>query len=216
VDTSELKDVTNKQSEIETENNQIDQAIDKKKAQRAIPTKSDEEKNNLDKEIEGLEGKKELNMSEYQSLESKKKNSNPDDEEATKIDNQISDLEDEKEEIKEALIKISDQKKADLILTTGGTGFAARDITPEATLEVIEKEVPGIPEKIRADTISITPQAALSRARAGIRAKTLIINFPGSPKAVRECLESVIDIIPHGVKILKGEITEHQNHHNQQ
>jgi len=120
---------------------------------------------------------------------------------------------DEKEEIKEALIKISDQKKADLILTTGGTGFAERDITPEATLEVIEKEVPGIPEKIRSDTISITPQAALSRARAGIRANTLIINFPGSPKAVRECLESVIEVIPHGVKILKGEITEHQPSH---
>jgi len=118
---------------------------------------------------------------------------------------------DEKEEIKKALVKISDQKIADLILTTGGTGFAERDITPEATAEVIEKEVPGIPEKIRADTISITPQAALSRARAGIRAQTLIINFPGSPKAVRECLESVIDIIPHGVKILKGEITEHQH-----
>jgi molybdenum cofactor synthesis domain-containing protein len=121
---------------------------------------------------------------------------------------------DEKEEIKDALIKISDQKEADLILTTGGTGFAERDITPEATLEVIEKEVPGLPEKIRADTIAITPQAALSRARAGIRAKTLIINFPGSPKAVRECLESVIEIIPHGVKILKGEITEHHHHDN--
>ncbi len=121
---------------------------------------------------------------------------------------------DEKAEIKEALIKITDQKKADLILTTGGTGFAERDITPEATLEIIEKEVPGIPEKIRADTISITPQAALSRARAGIRGKTLIINFPGSPKAVRECLESVIEIIPHGIKILKGEITEHRPNHN--
>lgn len=117
---------------------------------------------------------------------------------------------DEKEEIKASLIKIADQNKADLILTTGGTGFAERDITPEATLEVIEKEVPGIPEKIRADTISITPQAALSRARAGIRKQTLIINFPGSPKAVRECLEAVIEVIPHGVKILKGEITEHQ------
>lgn len=120
---------------------------------------------------------------------------------------------DEIEEIKAALIEISDQNKADLILTTGGTGFAKRDITPEATSAVIEKEVPGIPEKIRADTISITPQAALSRARAGIRGKTLIINFPGSPKAVRECLESVIEIIPHGVKILKGEITEHQHSH---
>jgi len=121
---------------------------------------------------------------------------------------------DEKSEIKKALIKISDQNIADLILTTGGTGFAARDITPEATLEIIEKEVPGIPEKIRAETMAITPKAALSRARAGIRKKTLIINFPGSPKAVGECLESVIDIIPHGVKILKGEITEHQPNHN--
>ncbi|PUU90121.1 MULTISPECIES: MogA/MoaB family molybdenum cofactor biosynthesis protein [Halanaerobium] len=118
---------------------------------------------------------------------------------------------DEKAEIKKALIEISDQKQADLILTTGGTGFAKRDITPEATLEVIEKEVPGIPEKIRADTLARTPQAALSRARAGIRKESLIINFPGSPKAVRECLDAVIEIIPHGVKILKGEITEHRH-----
>lgn len=116
---------------------------------------------------------------------------------------------DEKEEIKSSLKRIADYNKADLILTTGGTGFAKRDVTPEATLEVIEKEVPGIPEKIRAETILITPQAALSRARAGIRKNTLIINFPGSPKAVRECLETVIYIIPHGIKILKGEITEH-------
>ena len=120
---------------------------------------------------------------------------------------------DEISEIKKVLAEISDQKKADLILTTGGTGFAKRDITPEATLEVIEKEAPGIPEKIRAETVSITPQAALSRARAGIRKDTLIINLPGSPKAVRECLEAVIEIIPHGVKILKGEITEHKPEH---
>lgn len=114
-----------------------------------------------------------------------------------------------KEEIKNSLIDLADQKKVDLILTTGGTGLASRDLTPEATLEVIEKEVPGIPEKIRADTLLITPLAALSRARAGIRKKTLIINFPGSPKAVKECLESIRELIPHGVKILKGEITEH-------
>jgi molybdenum cofactor synthesis domain-containing protein len=122
---------------------------------------------------------------------------------------------DEKAEITNALTEISDKNTADLILTTGGTGFAERDITPEATLEVIEKEVPGIPEKIRADTIAITPQAALSRARAGIRKKTLIINFPGSPKAVRECLEAVIGIIPHGIKILNGKITEHHHYNNQ-
>ncbi|ADQ14534.1 molybdenum cofactor synthesis domain protein [Halanaerobium hydrogeniformans] len=118
---------------------------------------------------------------------------------------------DEMEEIKSALIYLCDHKDVDLILTTGGTGFAKRDITPEATLAVIEKEVPGLPEKMRADTISITPQAALSRARAGIRKNSLIINFPGSPKAVQECLESIINVIPHGVEILKGEFTEH-NH----
>lgn len=121
---------------------------------------------------------------------------------------------DEKAEIKNSLVQIADHNKADLILTTGGTGFAKRDITPEATMEVIEKEVPGIPEKIRAETAKITAQAFLSRARAGIRKDTLIINFPGSPKAVRECLEAVLDIIPHGVKILKGEITEHQDPKN--
>ncbi|MCC3144200.1 molybdopterin adenylyltransferase [Halanaerobium sp. Z-7514] len=118
---------------------------------------------------------------------------------------------DEIEEIKSALIYLCDHKNVDLILTTGGTGFAKRDITPEATLAVIEKESPGLTEKMRADTISITPKAALSRARAGIRKNTLIINFPGSPKAVRECLQSIIDIIPHGVEILTGEFTEHRH-----
>ncbi|HKL76286.1 MAG TPA: molybdopterin-binding protein, partial [Halanaerobiales bacterium] len=77
--------------------------------------------------------------------------------------------------------------------------------------EIIEKEVPGIPEKMRMDTVKITPMAALSRAKAGIRGKTLIVNLPGSPKAVRECLESIIDILPHGVDILRGNVTEH-NH----
>jgi molybdenum cofactor synthesis domain-containing protein len=118
---------------------------------------------------------------------------------------------DENEIIKKELIFISDNDKADLILTTGGTGFAERDITPEATLEVIEKEIPGIPEKMRKDTIDITPMAALSRARAGIRNKTLIINLPGSPKAVEECLEAVIEIIPHGIDILRGNFTEHDS-----
>lgn len=118
---------------------------------------------------------------------------------------------DEKKMIKKELRFISDNDKADLILTTGGTGFAKRDITPEATLEVIEKEVPGIPEKMRKDTIDITPMAALSRAKAGIRKKTLIINLPGSPKAVEECLEAVIEIIPHGIDILRGNFTEHEH-----
>ena len=118
---------------------------------------------------------------------------------------------DERAIIKEEMKIIADSDKADLVLTTGGTGFAERDITPEATAEIIEKEVSGIPEKMRMDTVKITPMAALSRAKAGIRGKTLIVNLPGSPKAVRECLESIIDILPHGVDILRGNVTEH-NH----
>lgn len=120
---------------------------------------------------------------------------------------------DEKEEIQDSMVFLADKKEVDLILTTGGTGFAERDITPEATIEILDKEVPGLPEKMRAATSQITPLAALSRARAGIRKNTLIINFPGSPKAVRECLESIIDIIPHGIKILKGTVTEHDHSH---
>jgi len=118
---------------------------------------------------------------------------------------------DERAIIKEEMKIIADSDKADLVLTTGGTGFAERDITPEATAEIIEKEVPGIPEKMRMDTVKITPMAALSRAKAGIRGKTLIVNLPGSPKAVRECLESIIDILPHGVDILRGNVTEHND-----
>ncbi len=118
---------------------------------------------------------------------------------------------DEKEQIKKEIIKICDNKIADLLLTTGGTGFAPRDITPEATEEVIEKETPGIPEKMRAETSSITPLTYLSRAKAGIRGKTLIINLPGNPKAVKECLEAVFDILPHGIDILQEKVTEHKN-----
>jgi molybdopterin adenylyltransferase len=102
-----------------------------------------------------------------------------------------------------------DEGGIDVILTTGGTGLSARDVTPEATLSIIEKEVPGIPEAVRAGTSSKTPTAMLSRAVAGIRKKTLIINMPGSPKAVRECLEIIVPALPHAVDILKGEFTEH-------
>ncbi len=116
---------------------------------------------------------------------------------------------DEKEQIKEEIIDICDKKIADLILTTGGTGFAPRDVTPEATAEVIEKEVPGITDKMRIETALITPMAYLSRAKAGIRGKTLIINLPGNPKAVKECLEAVFDILPHGIDILLGNVKEH-------
>ena len=101
------------------------------------------------------------------------------------------------------LQEIADSEKAELILTTGGTGFSERDVTPEATEEVIERKVPGIPEAIRAYSMTITKRAMLSRA--GIRGKTLIINLPGSPKAVRESLEYIIDALGHGIEILTGE-----------
>ena len=116
---------------------------------------------------------------------------------------------DEIVEIKDELIKLTDKDDVDLILTTGGTGFAPRDVTPEATRAIMEKDAPGIAELIRMETINITKKAALSRAVSVIRNDTLIINLPGSPKAVRECLEAAKEVIPHGIEILKGEVTEH-------
>ena len=104
--------------------------------------------------------------------------------------------------------EIADSGKADLILTTGGTGFSQRDVTPEATEEVIERRVPGIPEAMRAYSMTITKRAMLSRATAGIRGTTLIINLPGSPKAVRESLEYIIEALGHGLEILSGEATD--------
>ena len=112
---------------------------------------------------------------------------------------------DEKEEIEKALIKLCDEKAVNVIFTTGGTGFAPRDITPEATKAVIEKDVPGIPEAIRLKSLEITDKAMLSRATAGIRKSTLIVNLPGSPKAVREALEVVIPVLPHAVEVLSGD-----------
>ena len=112
---------------------------------------------------------------------------------------------DEKEEIAKALLQLSDEKNADVIFTTGGTGFAPRDVTPEATLSVIEKAVPGIPEAIRYESLKITKNAMLSRAVAGIRGKSLIINLPGSPKAVKESLEIVLPVLPHAEKTLSGD-----------
>ncbi|MCD6554961.1 MAG: MogA/MoaB family molybdenum cofactor biosynthesis protein [Anaerolineae bacterium] len=92
----------------------------------------------------------------------------------------------------------------DLILTTGGTGFAPRDVTPEATKDVIEREAPGLAEAMRAEGLKTTPHAMLSRAIAGIRGSTLIVNLPGSPRAVREGLEVILPALPHGIEILKG------------
>lgn len=115
---------------------------------------------------------------------------------------------DEKDIIQDELIKAVDELHLDLILTTGGTGLGERDVTPEATLSVIEKEVPGISEIIRSESFKKTSRAILSRAVAGVRKKCLIINLPGSPKGVRESLEIILDAIPHGLEILKGKATE--------
>lgn len=102
---------------------------------------------------------------------------------------------------------LADEGIAELIVTTGGTGFSPRDCMPEATKDIIDREVPGIPEAMRAYSMTITPRAMLSRAAAGIRKGTLIVNLPGSPKAVRESLEYIIPALEHGLQILTGEAT---------
>ncbi len=111
---------------------------------------------------------------------------------------------DERDQIQDALIRLADEQAADVVLTTGGTGFAPRDVTPEATKAVIDRNAPGISEAIRAKSLAVTPNAMLSRAVSGIRGKTLIINLPGSPKAVRESLEVVLPVLPHAVETLSG------------
>lgn len=111
---------------------------------------------------------------------------------------------DDPEVIKNTLIEFADQEGLDLILTTGGTGLGPRDNTPEATLAVIDRQVPGLAEAIRAESLKKTPKAMLSRAVSGTRGKTLIINLPGSVKGVRECLEVVLPVLPHGLEILTG------------
>ncbi len=113
-------------------------------------------------------------------------------------------LPDEKEEIKKCLCRLCDEQKTDIIFTTGGTGFAPRDCTPEATMEVAERNAPGIAEAMRLASLKITPRAMLSRGVSVIRGKTLIINLPGSPKAVKENLEAVLPTLDHGLAILTG------------
>lgn len=109
---------------------------------------------------------------------------------------------DDVDQIRETLIHWADQRQAALILTTGGTGFAPRDVTPEATRAALEREAPGIPEALRAASLTITQHAMLTRQVAGIRKQTLIINLPGNPKAVRENLEVLIPILPHALELL--------------
>jgi len=116
---------------------------------------------------------------------------------------------DELDIIAEKLTDWADSGKMDVILTTGGTGLSKRDVTPEATLSIIDRNVPGFAEAMRAKSLEKTPMAMLSRAVAGQRGQCLIINMPGSPKAVQECLEAIMPAIPHAVEIIKGEVTEH-------
>lgn len=111
---------------------------------------------------------------------------------------------DEKDMIADTMKEFSDNLKIDLIISTGGTGLAPRDVTPEATLEIIDKRVPGFEEAMRAESIKITPHGMLSRAVAGVRGKTLIINLPGSPKAVSENLAIILPAIPHAIEIIRG------------
>ena len=113
-------------------------------------------------------------------------------------------LPDEQKEIEQELVRLSDELHCDLVLTTGGTGFSTRDVTPEATMQVVERNAPGIAEAIRAYSMTITRRAMLSRGVSVIRGKTLIINLPGSPKAVEESLGYILDTLTHGLIILLG------------
>ena len=111
---------------------------------------------------------------------------------------------DEQDQIEEKLRQIADSGEVQLLVTTGGTGFAPRDVTPEATLSVCDRLTPGIPEAMRYASMQVTNRAMLSRAQAGIRKGTLIINLPGSPKAARENLEAVLPALSHGLEMLSG------------
>ena len=115
---------------------------------------------------------------------------------------------DDKEMLKDEIIKLCESNEVDLILTNGGTGFSKRDITPEATKEVISKEIPGLSEYMRMKSSQITKKAILSRGVSGIRNSTIIINLPGSPKGAIENLSFIIDTLYHGIEILRGEATE--------
>lgn len=115
---------------------------------------------------------------------------------------------DDKELLKKEMIRLCDNSPANLLLTTGGTGLAPRDFTPEATLEIIEKIVPGVAEAMRQESLKKTPHAMLSRAVCGVRGKALIVNMPGSPKAVRECLEVILPALPHAVSLLAGSVSD--------
>jgi len=115
---------------------------------------------------------------------------------------------DEKDQIRKALMDAVDHLGSDLVFTTGGTGLSPRDVTPDATLEVIDKEVPGFAEAMRAESLKKTPHALISRALCGVRKSSLIVNLPGSPKAVVECLKVILPALPHALSKLKGDPSE--------
>ncbi len=115
---------------------------------------------------------------------------------------------DEKSEIKDAIIKFADKEKFDLILTTGGTGVSPRDVTPDATLEVIEKQIPGMAEAMRRQSMNVTPYAMISRAIAGIRGRCLVVNLPGSPKGAKENLAVILPALKHAIEKIKGDAAE--------
>ena len=121
-------------------------------------------------------------------------------------------LPDDESAIRQILIEWTDSDEVDIILTTGGTGFSPRDVTPEATRAVIEREAPGLAEAMRAASLRITPHAMLSRVVAGIRRKTLIINLPGSPKGALENLQVVVPVLPHAVQLLRDDPKSETTH----
>lgn len=116
---------------------------------------------------------------------------------------------DEPDKIRRALTDLTDAGEIDLVITTGGTGLTPRDVTPEATRDLIEREVPGLAEMLRFEGYKQTPRAVLSRGVTGIRRRTLIINLPGSPRAVRDGMDTLAPLLPHAVQMLRGEDTEH-------
>ena len=116
---------------------------------------------------------------------------------------------DEVPQISDTLRSWADSDEVDIIITTGGTGLGPRDVTPEATASVIERQAPGLGELMRSEGLKHTPMAALSRGVAGVRGNCLIVNLPGSEKGVRESLAAVIDILPHAVEILRGRVGDH-------
>ena len=121
-------------------------------------------------------------------------------------------LPDDESAIRDKLMSWSDGAELDVILTTGGTGFAPRDVTPEATRAIIEREAPGLAEAMRAASLKVTPHAMLSRIVTGIRKKTLIINLPGSPKGAAENLQVVIPVLPHAIQLLSEDPTSESTH----